>query len=107
MRTTVKEIAARVRGEVVGDGSVEITGFASADGARAGDLTFADKESFFAAAEQSQAAAILVSGPFTSTRKPLIRVSNARVAVERLLPVFFPPDEFPSAIHPTTIIDPS
>jgi UDP-3-O-[3-hydroxymyristoyl] glucosamine N-acyltransferase len=81
-----------------------ITGFASADNARAGDLTFADKEEFFIAAEASPAAAILVSGPFTSTSKAVIHVPNARIAVARLLPVFFPPDESPLGIHPSADI---
>jgi UDP-3-O-[3-hydroxymyristoyl] glucosamine N-acyltransferase len=107
MPLTISEIAAQVRGEVTGDPSTQITGFAPADQAGAGDLTFADKESYFQAAEKGEASAILVSGPFTSTRKPLIRVANARVAVARLLPVFFPPEEQASGIHPSAVIDPS
>ena len=104
MKLTITQIADRVGGEVVGDASTQITGFAPADTARNGDLTFADKQSYFAVADQSKAAAILVNGPFTSAKKPLIRVANARVAVARLLPVFFPPDEQPSGIHPTAVI---
>src|SRR5688500_17225053 len=99
MPFTVSEIAAQVRGEVTGDPSTRITGFAQADQARSGDLTFADKEAYFQAAEAGEAAAILVSGPFTSARKPLIRVANARVAVARLLPLFFPPDQHASGVH--------
>ncbi len=105
MAFTVSQIAERVRGEVLGDGAVEITGIASADRAKTGDLTFAEKETYFAAAEQSQAAAILVTGEFTSAKKVLIRVPNTRVAVARLLPVFFPPDQHPSGIHPSAILD--
>jgi len=104
MTITAAQIAEQLRGEVLGDGSVQLTGFAPADCARAGDLTFAEKEAYFAAAEQSQASAILVSGEFTSSRKVLIRVPNARVAVARLLPVFFPPDEQPHGIHPSAVI---
>ena len=104
MTITAAQIAVQLRGEVLGDGSVQLTGFAPADCARAGDLTFAEKEAYFAAAEQSQASAILVSGEFTSSRKVLIRVPNARVAVARLLPVFFPPDEQPHGIHPSAVI---
>ncbi|HXF09511.1 MAG TPA: LpxD N-terminal domain-containing protein, partial [Desulfuromonadaceae bacterium] len=69
MPFTAAQIAEKVRGEVVGDGSISLTGFAPADGARAGDLTFADKEAYFLAAEASAASAILVSGPFTSAKK--------------------------------------
>ena len=81
MKFTASQIAEQLRGEVLGDGSVELTGFASADLARPGDLTFAEKESYFAAAEQSQAAAILVAGPFVSATKVLIRVADARVGL--------------------------
>jgi UDP-3-O-[3-hydroxymyristoyl] glucosamine N-acyltransferase len=104
MTFTVSQVAEQLRGEVLGDGAVELTGFASADHARNGDLTFAEKDTYFAAAEQSQAAAIIVTGAFTSAKKILIRVPNARVAVARVLPVFFPPDQLPLGIHPSAII---
>lgn len=107
MPFTVAQIAEQLRGEVLGDGSVAITGFAPADSARAGDLTFAENETYFAAAEQSQAAAILVAGEFTSTKKVIIRVKNARVAVARVLPLFFAPEVAPQGIHPSAVIDPS
>src|SRR5436190_3676511 len=104
MPFTVAEIAEKLRGEVHGDGSVKLTGFAAAEHARTGDLTFAEKETYFAAAEQSPAAAIIVAGDFTSATKVLIRVPNARVAVARVLPVFFPPDRHPRGIHPSAAI---
>jgi UDP-3-O-[3-hydroxymyristoyl] glucosamine N-acyltransferase len=107
MAFTISEIAAQVRGEVIGEGSTRITGFAQADQARPGDLTFADKEAYFQAAEAGEASAILVSGAFSSAKKPLIRVANARVAAARLLPLFFPPEEHASGIHPSAVIDPS
>src|SRR5437667_4171205 len=104
MPITVSQIAEQLRAEVLGDGAVELTGFAAADHARTGDLTFAEKETYFAAAEQSLAAAIIVAGDFTSATKVLIRVPNARVAVARVLPVFFPPDQHPRGVHPSAII---
>jgi len=107
MSITVAQIAEQLRGEVIGDGSIPLTGFASAELARAGDLTFAEKEAYFTAADASAAAAIIVSGPFTSATKVLIRVPNARIAVARVLPVFFPPDESPRGIHPSANIAPS
>ena len=107
MSFTASQIAERVQGEVTGDGTTPLTGFSTADLARAGDLTFADNAEYFTAAEQSAAAAILVSGNFTSKTKTVIRVPNARIAVARLLPVFFPPDRLPPGIHPGASIDPS
>jgi UDP-3-O-[3-hydroxymyristoyl] glucosamine N-acyltransferase len=107
MPFTAAQIAEQLQGEVLGDSSVQLTGFAPADCARAGDLTFAESETYLAVAEQSQAAAILVAGAFASSKKVLIRVPNARVAVARVLPVFFPPDEQPRGIHPSAVIDAS
>jgi UDP-3-O-[3-hydroxymyristoyl] glucosamine N-acyltransferase len=104
MTFTAAQIAEKLRGEVLGDGSVALTGFASADSAKPGDLTFAEKETYFAASEQSQATAILVSGNFTSATKILIRVPDARVAVAKLLPLFFPTDEHAPGIHPSANI---
>jgi UDP-3-O-[3-hydroxymyristoyl] glucosamine N-acyltransferase len=104
MSFTTAQIAEKLQGELVGDGSVQITGLAPADHARAGELTFAENATYFAAAEQSQAAAILVAGSFTSSTKVLIRVPAPRVALARLLPVFFPPEEHPRGIHPSAVI---
>jgi UDP-3-O-[3-hydroxymyristoyl] glucosamine N-acyltransferase len=104
MSFTVAQIAEKLKGEVVGDSSLNLTGLAPADKARAGELTFAENAAYFAAAEQSQAAAILVSGPFVSSAKTLIRVTNPRVALARLLPLFFPPEQHPRGIHPSAVI---
>ena len=105
MPLTTAQIAEQVRGELIGDGNVVINGIAPADSARAGDLTFAEKESYFTAAEQSQAAAILVSGPLGPSKKVLIRVPNARVSLARLLPVFFPPEPFRAGTHSSAVVD--
>lgn len=107
MPLTAAQVAEKVRGELVGDGSAVLTGLAPADQARPGDLTFAENEAYFAAAEASQAAAVLVAGPFTSATKTLIRVAQPRVALARLLPLFFPPDEHLAGIHPSAVIAPS
>jgi UDP-3-O-[3-hydroxymyristoyl] glucosamine N-acyltransferase len=107
MNFTAAQIAEHLRGEVIGDSAVLLTGFTSADRACAGDLTFAEKGSYFAAAEASAASAILVSGPFTSATKVLIRVPNARVAAAKVLSLFFPSDEITPEIHTNACIAPS
>lgn len=104
---TASQIAGQVNGEVLGDGSMEITGLAPANAARPGDLTFAEKESYFAAAEASLASAILVPEGFVSSTKVLIRVANPRIAMARVLPLFFPPEQYPSGIDPTARISAS
>jgi len=100
---TTAQIAKQLDGEVIGDGSLKLTGFAPATSARPGDLTFAENETFFQKAEQSAASAILVDGPFTSARKTIIRVANARIAFARVLPLFFPERDFVPGLDPTTV----
>jgi len=104
MNFTLSQIAEQIQGEISGDGATPITGFSTADAAKPGDLVFAESETYFVAAEQSQASAVLVSGPFKSTKKPLLLVANARVAVARLLPLFFPPEDYHPGIHPSAVI---
>jgi UDP-3-O-[3-hydroxymyristoyl] glucosamine N-acyltransferase len=107
MSFTVSQIAEKLHGEVIGDGSTLLTGLAPANGAKPGDLTFAEKDTYLAAAEESQASAVLVPNEFTSSKKVLIRVPNPRVAMAKLLPIFFPPDQPAPGIHPSATIDPS
>jgi UDP-3-O-[3-hydroxymyristoyl] glucosamine N-acyltransferase len=104
MRATAGEIAAQLDGQVVGDPTVVLTGFAPADKAQAGDLTFAENETFFKRAEESAAAAIVVDGDFGRGAKTLIRVANARIAFARALPVFFPEPIFTSGVHPSAVV---
>jgi UDP-3-O-[3-hydroxymyristoyl] glucosamine N-acyltransferase len=104
---TTAEIAKELDGEVIGDGSLPLTGFAPATAARAGDLTFAENETFFLKAEQSAASAILIDGAFTSSGKALIRVPNVRIAFARVLPLFFPECAFAPGVHATAVVDPT
>jgi UDP-3-O-[3-hydroxymyristoyl] glucosamine N-acyltransferase len=104
---TAAQIAESLHGEVLGDGSVELTGVAPADAAQTGDLTYAEKTSYLAAAEQSPASAILVSDPSATSKKVLIRVQNPRIALARVLPLFFPTEKYSPGVHPSAVIDPS
>src|SRR5436309_1654875 len=101
---TAAEIAERLHGKVIGNASVQLTGFAPADTAKPGDLTFAENGDYFVRADKSAASAILIDGDFTSASKVLIRVPKARVAVAQLLPLFFPPTPFTPGRHPSSII---
>jgi UDP-3-O-[3-hydroxymyristoyl] glucosamine N-acyltransferase len=104
MPFTAAELALRLDGQVIGDGSLVLTGFAPADRAQPGDLTFAENEAYFARAEKSAASAVLVDGALTSDKKVLIRVRNARIAFAKVLPLFFPDPVFAAGIHPTAVI---
>jgi UDP-3-O-[3-hydroxymyristoyl] glucosamine N-acyltransferase len=103
---TASEIAKYLDGEVVGDGNAILNSFAPADRAQLGDLTFAENEDFFARAEQSAATAIIADKRFSSTKKIVINVPNARIAFAKALALFFPEPKFPAGIHPTAVVMP-
>lgn len=107
MSFTAAEVAEHLQGEVLGDASTKLTGFAPADRAKPGDLTFAENETYFATAEQSAASAIIISGQSKSAGKVLIQVSNARVAFAKTLELFFPEIRPPAGIHPSAVVAPT
>ncbi len=104
MTLTTAEIAKQLAGEVLGDASATLTGFAMIDGARPGDLTFAETAEYFAAAEASTATAIIASKEFSSEKKTLIRVANPRIAFAKALAIFFPEPKFVAGIHPSAVV---
>jgi len=104
MNFTTGDIAKRLDGEVLGDATAMLTGFATADAAKTGDLTFAETADYFAAAEHSAATAILAGMEWSSARKTVIRVANPRVAFARAMTVFFPEPAFAPGIHPSAVI---
>ena len=104
MTFTTAEIAKHLQGEVLGDATASLTGFAPAASAKPGDLTFAENEDYFAHAEQSAATAIIADNRFKSERKILIRVPNARVAFAKALALFFPERTWAAGIHPSAVI---
>ncbi|MCU0787858.1 MAG: UDP-3-O-(3-hydroxymyristoyl)glucosamine N-acyltransferase [Verrucomicrobia bacterium] len=104
MAFTAADIARHLRGEVVGDASTPITGFSPADRSRPGDVTFAENESYLQRAETSAAAAVIVEKSNRPSPKVLIRVSNARVAFARVLPLFFPEKTFTPGVAPTAVV---
>ena len=102
---TAAELARHLEGEVQGEATVLLTGFASADAAQPGDLTFAEGEAFMARAEASGATAVLTSIAAASA-KTLIRVRHTRLAVAQALGLFFPEPVFPPGTHASAVVDP-
>lgn len=104
MAFTTAEIAKHIDGEVLGDAAATLEGFAPADSAKAGDLTFAENDDFFLRAEKSAATAIIADKRFTSAKKTVIRVANARIAFAKVMALFFPERTFAAGVHPTAVV---
>jgi UDP-3-O-[3-hydroxymyristoyl] glucosamine N-acyltransferase len=101
---TVAEIAKYLQGQAIGDGNAVLKSFAPAETAQSGDLTFAENEEYFARAEKSAATAIIADKRFSSAKKILIQVPNARIAFAKVLALFFPEQKFSAGIHPTAVL---
>ncbi len=104
MPYTTQEIAKAIGGQVLGDENAVLKTFATIENAEAGGLTFAENGEFFNRAEQSAATAIIADKRFTSERKIIIQVPDARVAFAKAMTLFFPEKSFPAGIHPTAVI---
>jgi UDP-3-O-[3-hydroxymyristoyl] glucosamine N-acyltransferase len=104
MRFTIFELARLLDGEIAGDAGLSISGIAAPNGAKAGDLTFAENAEYFATAEKSAASAIIAGKNASSATKTLIRVATPRVAFAKALAAFFPEPKMPAGIHPSSVI---
>jgi UDP-3-O-[3-hydroxymyristoyl] glucosamine N-acyltransferase len=82
MPFTAAEIAEHVGGQIVGDGSIQLNGFALAEQAKPGDLVFAETDGHVIRARESAASAILLDETLgtTGNTEVLIRVANPRIA---------------------------
>jgi len=107
MQKSAGEIAAYVGGEVVGDPQTFITGLASLESVRSGELVYAETEKHLAQALASAASAVLVGPGIEAKEKVLIRVANPKLAFARLLEWFAPEPRIAEGIHATAIIHPS
>lgn len=105
MRYTLDEIAQIIDGQVEGDPKTLITGVASLENAREGDLSFAQDERYFDKASQSQAAAFVLPKPLPELRKPAILTPMPYLAFGKLLQVIAQEQQKqPIGVHPTAAV---
>jgi len=86
----IREIAAVLNGEVVGEGEVEIKRICALDQAGPGDLTFLANPRYRPQLDTTQADAILVSPGTECPGRNLVVVSDPYAALGKLLTVFYP-----------------
>ena len=85
MRKTLGEISQLIDGEVVGDGSLIITGFSGIKEAKEGDLTFLANSKYFALAQGTKASAIITPRDTAVPGKSLIRTDNPSLAFSKII----------------------
>jgi UDP-3-O-[3-hydroxymyristoyl] glucosamine N-acyltransferase len=87
MQKTLQEVAQLVKGEVMGDPSIKITGVTNINDAGPTEITFA-VEPHLKEAEHCHAGAVLIPDTIESFALPAIRVVEPRTAFTKLLEVF-------------------
>lgn len=103
MKRTLSEIARLVDGQLVGDGSIEITGVNGLAEAALGDITFAVAPHIDKAAG-SGASAVILSAQEANLAKAQIIVANPREAFGRLLELFAPVVNIPRGVHASAVL---
>lgn len=104
MNISLKEIAKLINGQVIGDDQIIISALSPIDDIAANALIFAEGDDNILRAENSEAAAVMVSQPHAGLTKPIIQVSNPFHAFIQLLSHFYPPKAPEIGIHPTAVI---
>lgn len=106
MNRSVKDVAEAIQARLVGEPSVEVSGIASIQSAKKGDLVFVEDARNFAAALASPAAAV-IAGEFADSQqssKPLLITNEPKLAFARAARVLAASSPRASAIHPSAAI---
>lgn len=105
MQKTLKEVAEIIKGEVVGDENIVITGVCGIKEAKEGDLTFVANSRYLPLMNHTKASAIITSTEVRSAPKPIIRTENPSLAFAKMMSLLAPNEvQHPKGIHPTAVI---
>lgn len=104
--TTLKSLAAFVKGKIKGDPEFVVSNLLPLDLAGPNDLSFLEGNKYIKKAHDSFVGAIIVPGnTLDISNKHLIKVSNPRLAYVKLLHNCYPPRQLAFAKHPSSVID--
>ncbi len=107
-RLTVADLAARLGGELEGDGRPLVQGVAGLREARPGDVTFVANMRYAGLVANTRASAVIVARAWDRpSSAALIRVDNPDAAFAATCQMFAPPPPpDPNGVHPTALISP-
>ncbi len=102
---TVQQLADRLGGAVVGDGSATVTGIAPLASAAATDVTFVADKRRAGELAASEAAAAIVDAELVAEGLPLIRVPEVNLAVIAVLAMAGEEEDLPAAgVHSSAVV---
>ena len=105
MKYTLNQIQSIIGGKIIGNGNFAITGIASVEAAKEGDITFVKNDTLVPHAIVSKASAIVVHREISELKKPQIVVENPFLAFARFMDIVAK-ERFkrPLSIHPASVI---
>ena len=106
MEMTLKEIAEKVGGEIIGEPTTVIKRIGKLENAEAGTIVWIGRKALIKQAEEGPVAAVICDRSVESSRKPLLRVDNPKLAFARLSQLFFPPRKFAPGVSPDATVSP-
>lgn len=98
------ELAERLSCKLDGDGNLEISGVATLEEAREGQLSFLTNVKYHKEAKATKASALITSLDSPSFDKAILRHHNPYLLFAKALRIFNPPNRQTPGIHPTAII---
>lgn len=105
MVKTAEEIARLLDGQLVGDGSVEISGVAGITEAKQGEITFLDAPKYKPLLKTTTASAVIVTEDEKFPGKTLIRLEDPRLAFAKVMRLFYSyHPQVPGGVHPSAVI---
>jgi len=109
MQISVADIAQLVKGELIGNGELIVSGFSGIKEAKNYELTFLSNSKYEPLLQDTQAAVILIPRQISCPGKTLIRVDNPSLSFTQVVNHFLKdaPDYKPKGIHSTAVISPS
>lgn len=105
MKYTIKQIQSIIGGKITGDPNTLITGIASIDTAKEGDITFIKDDTLIPNAIASKASAVVVHRDIGTLKKPQIIREDPFLAFTKFMEVVGRERYMrPSGIHPTAVV---
>ena len=100
----ISDLAGIIKGTIEGDGDIDIIGLSGIKTAQSSDLTFAVDDDVLTLAEKSQTACVLTTHTVRKSFKPLIRVTNPKLAFLMSYQVLHAVQSSRSCIDPSAVV---
>ena len=104
MKKTIGEIAEFIGAEIDGDPAIEIAGLSDIKQVKKNSLIFAETETWLNQAEQTEAAAVIISNKISRKTKTVLKVDNPKFAFGILMNLYAPEEKFEPGVHETAVI---